>query len=238
MHLTCCFILCGQFIMENLILLCGTCRIIFNKTSKLFKHENNTYVQQPINYSTSLNEVINNLEYLTKEKQLSDIPKEIVTCMYHYNCHGKMFYDNKIDLSKTICVIEICSKKYNKYGSFIIPYNNKNENIDPIKKIENTQSQLEYIIDNYNFKAIVLLPPITFGDNVPPEVVQLKSNMINQIRYVSDKSNNVYLFDWNELFTKSSFKDRFHFTDDFKLILFDELNEFILKNIILDDLMN
>lgn len=216
--------------MNATVLLCGTCRIIFNK-NKIFEHDNITFIQQPINYSTSFNEVINNLEYLTNEKNINNMNTDMIKYTSRYNTHGKIFYDKKIDMENTICVIEICSKKYNKYGSNIIPYNDRNLDIVAEKRIENTQTKLEYIINNYKFKAIILIPPIIFKLDLPPEVVSLRNQLFNEIKYVTNKSKNVFIFDWNNYFSRSSFSDQYHITDDCKTLLFEKLNKFISDNV-------
>lgn len=213
--------------MEQTILIFGTCRIIFDKNNKIFTENNRKYIQQPVHYSTSLSEVINNLEFISGEKNLGSIPEEIRKSYFCYNSHKGKYLNENIKFSDSIAIIELCSKKCLYAGTHLIPYKNLNTNVKSLYSIENTLDKLEYFVDNYKFKAIILIPPIINNSEIVPDVKELRKCIWDDAIYISKRYHNIHLFDWNELFTPASFHDRYHLTDEFKSIVFGKLNRLI-----------
>lgn len=209
---------------RNVVLLCGTCRLHFSR-QKVFKRDGMTYVEQPVNYTTSVTEAINNIEYLTKEKNLDEVPDEILKGTYRWNSHGSERYTGDITVPDTVCIIEVCSTKYNKAGPHIIPY--KNDTIPMQTSNEDTTEMLNHLVKKYNFKAIILIPPILKHQSLPKNVRAIRQDIFDKAAAVALEHRNVYLFDWNEYFTESSFIDQWHFTNEFKAMLFAKLHRFI-----------
>jgi len=94
------------------ILLLGTCRILVND-QRSFILGNNYYIQQPVHYSTSITEAINNFDIISKKKSIDEYSNELLFEVFRYTSKGKAYDDiNSINLSNCVVVIEICSDKY------------------------------------------------------------------------------------------------------------------------------